>query len=173
MTRKKVILSTIFLLVLGLTGLRAQLQLNVTEKAGTVSSFALSSIGKLSFSEGNLLVNKTSGITSTFGLSNIQKLTFAPSTVGVKNIASKGSSSISLYPNPVIDELQLSYESIQAKTLQVEIIDLQGRVLHREVISNQNGSNHAIIPLSQLGKGLYLCRMQYGDKSETIKFLKN
>ena len=174
MKRKKVILSAILSLGIGLTGLQAQSQLYVKDKAGTETSYALSNIGKLTFSAGNVVVNKSDGSSNTFALNDLRYLAFKQfSSTEVKHIYSKETSNILLYPNPVIDELQIRYESIKAGTMQVEIIDLQGRVLHQEVIISQNGVNHANISLSQLGKGLYICRLHYGDKFETIKIIKN
>jgi len=173
MKRKKLILSAILLFTFGLTGLRAQNQLNVTGTSGTVSSFDLGGIAKLSFTGGNMVVYKTDGNSSPFAITDIRKLTFGPSTVGVKDLVSKAKSNVSLYPNPVTDELKITYESNTTRSWKVEILDMQGRVLHKEVILSPGGINHATIPVSQLGKGLYLCRMQYGDKSETVKFIKN
>ena len=172
MKRKKLILSAILLFALGLTGVRAQNQLNVTGKTGTVSSFDLVSVAKLSFSGGKMFV-KTDGNSSPFVITDIRKLTFGPSTVGVKDLESKAKSNVSLYPNPVTNELKIIYESDKTRTWTVEILDMQGRVLQKEVLPSQGGINHADIPVSQLGKGLYLCRLQHDNKSETIKFIKN
>lgn len=173
MKRKKLILSAVLFFTFGLTGLQAQNQLNVTGTSGTVSSFDLGSVAKLSFSGGNMVVNKTDGNSSPFAITAIRKLTFGLSTVGVKDLESKAKSNVSLYPNPVTDELKIIYESNTTRVWTLEILDMQGRVLHKDVFLSQGGINHAAIPVSQLGKGLYLCRLQYDDKSETIKFIKN
>jgi len=173
MKRKKLILFAILLLGLGPTGLKAQNQLNVKEKAGKVTSFALSGIQKLTFPSGNMEVKKTDGSSASFALNDIRYLTFSPITTDAKSLDSKRESTFSLYPNPVTNEFQLSYESIEARTLNVEIIDLQGRVLLRQTINSQYGANHNRISVSQLQKGLYICRLQNGNKYETIKFLKN
>lgn len=171
MKRKKLILIAILLLAVGLTGLRAQNQLNVKEKTGTVTSFALSGIQKLTFPSGNLEVKKNDGSSASFTLNDIRYLTFSPISTATKTLDSK--SAFSLFPNPVTNEFQLSYESSEAKTLNVEIIDLQGRVLLRQTTSSQYGTNLNRISVSQLKKGLYICRVYNGEKFETIKFFKN
>ena len=173
MKRKKLILFAILLLGLGPTGLKAQNQLNVKEKAGKVTSFALSGIQKLTFPSGNMEVKKTDGSSASFALNDIRNLTFSPVTTDLKTLDSKREGTFSLYPNPVTNEFQLSYESIEARTLNVEIIDLQGRVLLRQTINSQYGTNHNRISVSQLQKGLYICRLRNDYKYETIKFLKN
>lgn len=173
MKRKKLILFAILLLGLSPTGLKAQNQLNIKAKAGAVTSFALSGIQKLTFPSGNMEVKKNDGSIASFALNDIRNLTFSPVTTDVKTLASKMESAFLIYPNPVTNEFQLSYESIKASTLNIEIIDLQGRVLQRQTINSQFGTNQNRISVSQLKKGSYICRLQNGNKYETIKFLKN
>ena len=172
MRHKKLKLSAILLLGLGLTGIQAQSTLYVKEHSGIQTPYTLSSIRKLTFPTGNITVNKTNGSTSTFALSNIRYLNFIDLTTNVSQVGIQESSNIILYPNPVIDQLQISYESIKAGNVQVEIIDVQGKVLHQQTIISQNGTNHALISVSQLPKALYVFRLQSGDKIEIIKFLK-
>ena len=100
-------------------------------------------------------------------------LIFSDFTTYVKFIDRQESSNLTLYPNPVIDQLQISYEMVKAGNVQVAIIDIQGKVLHQQTINSQNGTNHAIISVSHLPEGLYVCRLQKGGKLETIKFIKN
>jgi len=170
MRHKKIKLSALLLLGLGLTGLQAQSTLFVKEHSGTQTSYTLSSIRKLTFPTGNMMVNKTDGSTSTYTLSDIRYLNFS----GLTTVSQIGNqkSSITIYPNPVIDQLQINYETLKAGNVQVEIVDIQGRVLHQQTIISQNGTNHAIIPVSQLAEGLYVCRLQNDDKIEIIEFLK-
>jgi hypothetical protein len=156
-----------------ITGLQAQSTLYVKEKSGTQTPFELDGIRKLTFPAGNITVNKTDGNMSIYELSDIRYLSFSDFTTDVKIIARQESSNLTLFPNPVIDQLLISYESLKAGNVQVAIIDIQGKVLHQQTINSQNGTNHAIISVSQLPKGLYVCRLQNGDKLETIKFIKN
>jgi len=67
----------------------------------------------------------------------------------------------------------MSFETLKEGSVQAEIIDFQGRILHRQAISCQVGTNQATISVSQLQKGLYLFRLQNGNNVETIKFIKN
>ena len=173
MKHKKLKLSALLLLGLGLTGLQAQSTLYVKEHSGTQTSYTLSSIRKLTFPTGNMTVNKNAGSPTTYALNDIRYLNFIDLTTGVTQTDKAKSSNIELYPNPVNDQLQISYETLNAGNVQVEIIDLQGKVLLQQTISSQNGTNQAIIPVSQLAKGLYVCRLQSNDKIGNIKFIKN
>jgi len=173
MQHKKVFLSVLLLFSIGLTGLYAQNKLYVKEKAGTQTSFTLNSVRKLTFVTGNMTVNKTNGNTGTYSLSTIRYLSFKDFTTDVSHISLQESNTLILYPNPVIDQLQISYETAKAGIVQVEIFDVKGKLLHQQILNSQIGTNHATIPVVKLTKGLYICCLQNGNKFETLKFLKN
>lgn len=173
MQQKKTKLSTILLFLgAGLTAVQAQVSMNVKENTGTQTSYALTNIRKLTFPTGNMLVTKTDGSTNTYALSGIRYLNFTDLTTSIaKDI--QANSNMMLYPNPVTDRLQISYESLKVGRVQVEIMDVQGKILYQQTINCQNGPNQAIIPVSQLSEGLYICRVQSDDKIEMSKFFKN
>ena len=173
MRQKKVKLSAILLLGLGLAGTQAQSTLYVNTHSGTQTPFTLSSIKKLTFESGSMTVNKTSGSIDSYLLTDMRYLNFTDLTTGVSLTDKAESSDMLLYPNPVIDQLQINYESLKIENVQVEIVDLQGRVLHQQTIISQNGTNQLKISVSQLSKGLYVCRFKSDDKIEIIKFIKN
>jgi len=80
-----------------------------------------------------------------------------------------GKLGLSVYPNPAVDELTLTCQSAIMGNMQVDIIDMQGRI----VLSKSFGTaNQFKINLSYLSKGLYLCRLIQGSTIETSKFLK-
>jgi len=173
MQQKKVKLSAALLLVLGLTGIKAQSTLYVKEHNGTQPPYALSSIRKLTFPTGNMQVNKTSGSTDSYALNDISYLNFTDLTTNVSQISSEESNNIMLNPNPAINQLQISYEILKSGNVRVEIVNIQGKVLLQQTLISQSGTNHAIIPVSQLAKGIYICRLQSDNKIEIIKFIKN
>ena len=169
----KLKLSALLLLCIGLAGAQAQSTLYVKEKAGTQTAFALSDVRKLTFPTGNVIVNKNDGNTNTYALSGIRYLNFTDLSVGVSQFANKESDNMILFPNPAMDELKVSFQSSETGNLQIDIMDVQGKVLQQQTISSQNGTNLFAINIAQLPQGLYLCRLQNGNKLETIKFLKN
>ena len=171
--QNKRLLCVVFLLSIGFSSLKAQNALVVKEKSGTQTSFSLNSLRKLTFPAGNMTVIKTDGSTNTYSFSTIRSLTFSDLINNVSTIAKKERSKLTLYPNPVINQLQMSYETLQEGSVQAEIIDFQGRILYRQTIYCQEGANQATIPVAQLQKGLYLFRLQNGNNVETIKFIKN
>jgi len=171
--QNKRLLCVVFLLSMGFSWLQAQNSLYLNEKSGTQTSFTLNGLRKLTFPAGSMMVNKTDGSTSTYAFSAIRSLTFSDLINNVSPMVKKEHSNLTLYSNPVIDQLQISYETLKEGSVQAEIIDFQGRVLHRQTIRCQEGTNQATIPVAQLQRGLYLFRLQNGNNVETIKFIKN
>ena len=100
-------------------------------------------------------------------------MNFTDLATSVEQFANRETDNMILFPNPVMDQMKVSFQSAGTGNLQIDIIDIQGKVLQQQNISSQNGTNLFTINIAQLPQGLYLCRLQNGNKLETIKFLKN
>ena len=73
---------------------------------------------------------------------------------------------VNLYPNPSSDFININ----SADTIQeYSIYDLTGRVVKN---SNPN-SNNFIIDITALNKGVYLVKLNSGDKTGSIKLIKD
>jgi len=170
--KNRFLICSLVIMSLGLGCLNAQ-NLYVKEKAGAQTSLALSDISKLSFASGIITINKTDGSTSDFTISDLRYLSFLNYSVGVAQTKVQPGFGISLYPNPVQDQLYISYESAKSDQIEMFIYNIQGKLMHQERINIQSGVNHSIINVSDLTGGLYIFRLQKGNKIETIKFTKN
>lgn len=162
-------------LILGisLTSLQAQNVLFVKEKSGVQTPYTLTNIEKLTFASGNITVNKKDGATNTYALSSIRYLNFGNDVkTSISPIGNEGNNTLILFPNPVIDQLHVQYVSSMSKKVQLQILDIQGRIILQKSFDSQSGINYATIQVSQLQHGLYFCRLQNGSKLETYKFLK-
>ena len=166
MKHKKLKLSAVLLLGLGFANLQAQNSLYVLEKSGTQTKFAFSDIQKLTFPSGNLLVSKNDGNSTTFALANVRNLNFVGIPNGIDLPAEN--SNFVLFPNPVNNEFKISLQNTE--NAEIEIFDLQGRILQKQIIYN---SNEVSVNVTQLTKGLYFCKINNGKTSKTIKFIKN
>lgn len=174
MQNKKIKLVSALILVFGVISMQAQNTLFVKEKSGTQTSYSLSNIQKLTFASENIIVNKKDGSINTFAFTNIRYLNFGnDGTTGISRIEIEGNKTLILYPNPVTDQLNIQFKSASSEKVQLQIVNIQGRIILQEDIKSQSGINYATISVSQLLHGLYFCRLQNGDKPETIKFLKN
>ena len=166
----------ILCLIIGisLTNLHAQNLLFVKEKSGAQTSYSLSNIQKLTFASGNITVNRNNGSMNTYAFTNIHYLNFGnDGTTGISPFEMMGNNTFLLYPNPVTDQLNIQFTSASTEKVKLQIVNMQGRIILQQSISSQSGINYATISVSQLLPGLYFCRLQNGDKPETIKFLKN
>ena len=172
MRDKKLLWSALLCLHFGLAGMQAQNTMFVFEKSGNQTPFAFTSINKLTFTAGNLTVSEKNGSTNTYALTNIRYLNFGNSTAIVE-IDGKKSSNMLLFPNPVLDQLHIRYESITTGKLQLQILDVQGKVILQQTLSTHNGTNYIIIPVAKLQQGLYFCCLHNGNKFETSKFMKH
>ncbi len=167
--RKLMICATLFM-NLGVMGSKAQSLLNVRENSGNSSTFYTNDIRKLTFSDGNVNVIEFSGSSSSYTISGIKRLDFNGLSTDVQfpkqNKQSKNG--FELYPNPVNDILNIKGEIVLDHELKIEILDMQGKVHKKEVLTSLNGIN-----VSNLKTGMYICRIYNSDKIENIKFLKN
>jgi len=151
--------------------LRAQTSLNVMEKSGTLSSFNLGDIQKLVFASGTMTINKRDGNIRDFSMSDVRNLNFATVTSLAENM--EESANMLLYPNPVSDNLRVSYEITSEDNISVTIINIQGAVVFQQIMKSGAGTSNIIIPVLTFPKGMYLCRIQKGNEIEMRKFIKN
>jgi len=172
-TKQKTVNSLIvFLFAIGLSGLQAQTLLNVKEKLGAQTLFALSGLNKLIFSSDKMTVIKKTGNNSDFSLINIRYLNFT-NTTAINEMSDSRNSNLKLFPNPVIDLLNIQFESANEENVLIQIMNVQGKILYQQRLTNQTGINNLSIPLESFQKGLYLCQLIHGNKLEINKFVKN
>lgn len=83
-------------------------------------------------------------------------------TVGVEDLASEG---FRFYPNPVVDELNMSAFS---KIEQVSVLNMLGQIVKTVTPSNIDAN----INVSNLSSGSYFVKVQIGEKVGTFKVIK-
>ena len=81
---------------------------------------------------------------------------------GIEDLKSPG---ISIYPNPVSDQMQIGWNGVFSK---ISIFNLQGQ----EIITENPSQKTAFINTSKLVKGLYLIKLMHEDKVFVSKFTK-
>lgn len=77
---------------------------------------------------------------------------------------------IHLYPNPSNGLFKLVINNVKNESLGIEIMNLQGQILYRNVINDPTGFSE-IIDLTKFGKGLYFLRINDGNKTMVEKIL--
>ena len=130
---------------------------------GIQTSFALTNIKKLTFSNGNLLVTSTIGSNGTFALADNRYINFTDLTLGLVS-HELVRNDFYVYPNPSTTVLNVANDDVSQTLSHLEIISLEGRVLMEQ--------NTSKIMVASLPKGLHFCKITSNNKIQTIKFLK-
>lgn len=173
MQQLKLKLGIILLLFTGIAELQAQNMLYVKTTNGTETSFSLNGIRKLTFPMRTISVNHTDGKTDLIPFKDIRFLNFTPGISGIISLAEQDNNSIALFPNPVIDQLTVMFQSYTDEPVSIQIIDMHGKIVYRETGSTVNGQNYFYLKIPNLSAGLYVCCINNGRKIVTSKFLKN
>lgn len=169
MRHKKFKLSAILLLGLGLTGLQAQI-INVKESSGTKTTYSLNSIRKMTFSGGNVTVQKTDNSTVVYALNGLRYLNFSDNSTGIfENQTFSGNTDLHTYPNPVSDFLNINLEDIAGEGT-ISILSLEGKVMQTQ---KTRGASIVTLNLSELPRGIYLCRYSNEREIKTVKIIKH
>jgi hypothetical protein len=79
---------------------------------------------------------------------------------------------ISLFPNPVSDELKINMQSSDFQSLEIKIIDLFGKEILSDKKLPNRGSFTSSINVSMLNKGIYFLLLQTQEGNFMEKFLK-
>ncbi|HMI80074.1 MAG TPA: T9SS type A sorting domain-containing protein, partial [Ferruginibacter sp.] len=80
---------------------------------------------------------------------------------------------LDLFPNPVIDALQVQLASKQKETAAIFIADASGKKVWSGSIQLTEGNNATSIPVVQLPKGTYYFTFENKEGKETKAFIKN
>ena len=79
---------------------------------------------------------------------------------------------LKLWPNPVGNELNITYNSVRAGTSTVSVVDMDGRTVLDEVRAVAFGSNTVKLNTAALAPGLYMLRIGDGTQHISQRFLK-
>src|SRR5574344_1757390 len=162
MRHKRLKLSALLLLGLGLTGLQAQTSVNAT---GTNAS---GSGGTVSYSVGQVVYTTNTGTNGSVA-QGVQQ-TFEISVVTGLEQAKGINLSVSAYPNPTTDYLTLSIGEFDISNLSYQLYDMNGKLLQNEKITG----NQTSIAMGNLVPANYFVKVIQGNKEvKTFKIIKN
>ena len=163
MRHKRLKLSAVLLLGLGLTGLQAQESVNAT--GGDASG----SGGSVSYSVGQVAYQthtRTSGSVAQ-GVQQPFEISVVTGIEEAKDIFLN----VSAYPNPTTDYLELKVENLQLSELSYKLYDISGKVYQNKEI----GNSITKIEMQNLPQGIYFIKVIDTKNKEfkTIKIIKN
>jgi PKD repeat protein len=80
---------------------------------------------------------------------------------------------ITLYPNPVQDELSVEYTATSASELTVSIVDMAGKLIQAHRIQSNAGQNIIMMDTKDLAAGKYTLLLQGNSGKTTLPFIKH
>jgi hypothetical protein len=161
MKHKRLQLSAVLLLGLGLTGLQAQ------ETIPATGGNASGSGGTVSYSVGQVVYTTNTGTNGSVAQGVQQPFEISVVT-GIEQTAIN--LAISAYPNPTTDYLVLKVENYDKGNLSYQLFDMNGRLLQNKKIEG----NETSIVMSNLVPATYFVKVTEGNKEvKTFKIIKN
>ena len=163
MRHKKLKLSAVLLLGLGLTGLQAQTAVPAT------GSNASGSGGTVRYSVGQVVYTTNTGGSNGSVAQGVQQPFEISVVTGLEE--TKGIIlSVSAYPNPTTDFLNLKVENYDNTNLSYQLFDISGKLLETKKITG----NETSINTSNLVPATYFLKVTENNKEvKTFKIIKN
>jgi hypothetical protein len=81
-------------------------------------------------------------------------------------------SSYNVYPNPVKEKLNLECNLKQNTLVQVEVMDIQGKLIKAQDFAMNKGENQVSVDLSDVQKGIYFVEIKCNDQVLVKKVIK-
>lgn len=161
MRYKKLKLSTVLLLGLGLTGLQAQESVNATGRNASGSGGSVSySVGQVAYQTHTAANGSVSeGVQQPYEISVVTAIEEA-----------KGINlSVSAYPNPTTDYLTLEVKNFELSKLHYQLYDMNGKLLQSEKITGKRTS----VVMNHLISASYFVKVfQARQEIKTFKIIK-
>jgi hypothetical protein len=139
---------------------------NAQQVISSSGSTLKSSTGSLSFTVGELVIDtKNAGATTITQGFHQTKL-----TITAMNVLREQNFSISAFPNPTSDFVNLKIEKGEIRDIEFTLFDLQGKVLSNRKIESTNTE----VSFSGYNSGNYLLKViQKGKEIQTFKIIKD
>lgn len=154
--------ATLFLCVLaGLIGQfsQAQTRLNLYRSNQAVTVANLDQVQKITFENGNLVIHHTDQQQESFPLNDIQSIRFSPD---LSNVVQVPTQRLMLYPNPVVNDLNLA--NLPAGNNLIRVYGISGVLLFQRTLTDGSSS----LNVSDLPAGFYLLSVN----GQTLRFSK-
>jgi D-Tyr-tRNAtyr deacylase len=90
----------------------------------------------------------------------------------IRTINNTGNFEVNLYPNPVRNVLSLRIDSDKKENLQVQITDVQGKVLLSQILNAEAGSTTKTLNTNFLESGNYFIKIISASKEQWVMKLQ-
>lgn len=100
----------------------------------------------------------------------VDNLAFAGSVVGLKD-NSNTIQTLTVFPNPSSEQINLSFSSIKNQEVKIELLDLTGKIILSKIEKAQSGITHKTIDIKGIAKGIYFINLTNESGIETKKII--
>jgi hypothetical protein len=111
------------------------------------------------------------GSSNGFNATSCYNLNISTGATNFKPNQSNNNSSISIYPNPAHQMLNIDFSSNHASPLQIKVLDQMGRIIINKNTNAVQGKNIIPINVSRLQKGIYYLIINGSSNNSTHKFM--
>lgn len=151
---------------------------------GTQELFSLTDIRNISFAGDNMNLNMKNGTTESwnvFEIANYNYKGFSDTTATDTTVIdpsyiyeNANFTNLKLYPNPISDVFIISFENTRDKDIQVEILDIDAKIVSTSKIEIKNGKSELNLSseIKELPQGIYFCKLSSENKTSTHKIIK-
>lgn len=80
--------------------------------------------------------------------------------------------SVTIFPNPMTDYLQLTYKKEKSEALNIQILDTSGKSVYQQMWNTQGVDNQINVPVSSLPVGVYWLQINNETQQLTEKIIK-
>lgn len=158
-----------FILLIG-QNLKAQSSLNILTRTSGRSTLSIENINKIVFpSSGGFVITTDNGsIQNNTNLDLVRNFNFFAETTALHEFE-VNTPLLLLYPNPAADYLNINLSNFNS-TLGIEILSIDGKVLKKE--SYAKTCTAYKLNVSDLNKGIFICKVYNGKSLQIAKFIK-
>jgi hypothetical protein len=113
-----------------------------------------------------------SGIGYSTDCSGLSSTRMLPAS-GTPSLLNTGDSTewVRIYPNPVVqNSIMLSLQNGKKGRVIVSIIDVNGRIVQKNMITKDNTVLQQLLPLTHLSRGMYLVKLQFENEGKPYIF---
>ena len=136
-----------------------------TFKDGTHSSYSLSEVSSITFTNDIMNLNKKNGTKDSWNVNTIRNYNYKSFDVSVPEVEKNVLSDFLVYPNPTEGSISLQYQVQQAGNVIIELRDINGKLIKtlsqkQQAIGNYTITwNRADDNGNYINSGVYLCRI--------------
>jgi hypothetical protein len=145
-------------------GIKAQ-NLVVTLNNSTIETIPIAIIQGIKFGTSSMILNEFDGTVTTWNIQDINNYAFDGSS-GIKDLIDISNSSLMIFPNPSIGEVNIQFESAEISFITIEIIDASGNQI-LQVYHGKHQGKESYKWDGNVPNGVYYCRILSDNKTIT------